>query len=208
MSNVTVITHPFVQDSLTHLRDRETSVQKFRWHSDRICQQLFTEAIATIETKTITVQTPLTTATGVRLTEEVVIVPVLRSGVCMLFGALQVLPKSKVGFVGLARDEETAVASEYYWKMPKLTARSVVVITDPMLATGGSILHVLRHLNTDKPKEIRIVCVIAAPEGIAAIHQEYPEVSIVTACVDSNLNKQKFIVPGLGDYGDRYYGTE
>lgn len=208
MNNVTIVSHPFVQDSLTHLRDKRTPVQKFRWHSDRICQYLFTEAIATIETKQVTVETPLTTTKGTTLTEEVVIVPVLRSGVCMLFGALQVLPKSQVGFVGLARDEESAIATEYYWKMPKLTTNSMVVITDPMLATGGSILHVLRHLNTDKPKEIRIVCVIAAPEGIAAIHQEYPEVSIVTACIDSHLNDQKYIVPGLGDYGDRYYGTE
>lgn len=208
MGPVTVVCHPFVQDSLTHLRDKTTPVHKFRWHSDRICQYLFTEAISDIATKEIEIDTPLTKTKGIKLTEEVVIVPVLRSGVCMLFGALQVLPKSQVGFVGLARDEKTAIASEYYWKMPVLTEKSVVIITDPMLATGGSILQVLHHLGDFQPKEIRIVCVIAAPEGIAAIHQEFPEIKIITAGVDSHLDKKKYIVPGLGDYGDRYYGTE
>ncbi len=208
MNKIKIVFHPFVQDSLTHLRDKNTPVHKFRWHSDRICQYLFTEAIFDIATKEIEIETPLTKTKGIKLTEEVVIVPVLRSGVCMLFGALQVLPKSKVGFVGLARDEETAIASEYYWKMPVLTEKSVVIITDPMLATGGSILHVLYQLRDLHPQEIRIVCVIAAPEGIAAIHQEFPEIKIVTAGVDSHLNQRKYIVPGLGDYGDRYYGTE
>jgi uracil phosphoribosyltransferase len=109
--------------------------------------------------------------------------------------------------VGLQRDEKTAVASEYYWKFPQLTKRSVVIVTDPMLATGGSILHLLRRVVKEPHKTIRIVCVIAAPEGIKAIHQEFPNVEIFTAAVDDHLNEQKYIVPGLGDYGDRYFGT-
>jgi len=117
------------------------------------------------------------------------------------------LPKSKVGFVGLQRDEETAVASEYYWKLPPLTTESVVIITDPMLATGGSILHLLKVVSKEKIKELRVVCVIAAPEGIEAIHKEFPDVHIYTGSVDSHLNSKKYIVPGLGDYGDRYFGT-
>lgn len=207
MKNVSVIDHPFVQDSLTHLRDVTTPVNKYRWHSDRICQQLFIEATRTVSVREVEIETPLTKTTAQKLAEEVIIVPVLRSGVCMLFGALQLLPKSKVGFAGLARDEETAIASEYYWKFPEVTKQSVVIITDPMLATGGSILHILRQLKDKKPKEFRIVCVIAAPEGIEAIHAEFPDVHIYTASVDSHLNEKKYIVPGLGDYGDRYYGT-
>lgn len=207
MQHVHTSTHPLVIDSLTHLRDRNTPVDKFRRHSDRICQLLFAEAIADLEFIEQEVETPLTTTTGRKLADEVVIVPVLRSGVCMLFGALQLLPKSKVGFVGLQRDEETAQASEYYWKLPPLSEKSVVVITDPMLATGGSILHLLRVVSQQKVKELRIVCVIAAPEGIAAINQEYPDVKIFAGAVDTNLNDKKYIVPGLGDYGDRYFGT-
>ena len=207
MQHVHTSTHPLGIDSLTHLRDRNTPVDKFRRHSDRICQLLFAEAIADLEFIEQEVETPLTTTTGRKLADEVVIVPVLRSGVCMLFGALQLLPKSKVGFVGLQRDEETAQASEYYWKLPPLSEKSVVVITDPMLATGGSILHLLRVVSQQKVKELRIVCVIAAPEGIAAINQEYPDVKIFAGAVDTNLNDKKYIVPGLGDYGDRYFGT-
>lgn len=204
---VHVVDHPFVQDSLTHLRDKTTPVNKFRWHSDRICQQLFIEATRTVSVREVAIETPLTDTTAQKLAEEVIIVPVLRSGVCMLFGALQLLPKSKVGFAGMQRDETTAVASQYYWKFPKVTSKSMVIITDPMVATGGSILHILRELHKEKPKEFRIVSVIAAPEGIAAIHAEFPQVEIYTASLDSHLNSQKYIVPGLGDYGDRYYGT-
>lgn len=207
LKRVHVIDHPFVQDSLTHLRDKSTPVTKFRWHSDRICQQLFIEATRSISVREVEIETPLTKTNAKKLDEEVIIVPVLRSGVCMLFGALQLLPKSRVGFAGLQRDETTAIASEYYWKFPQVTRKSVIIITDPMVATGGSILHILRQLHKEQPKEFRIVSVIAAPEGIAAIHAEFPDVEIYTASLDSHLNAQKYIVPGLGDYGDRYYGT-
>lgn len=207
MKNVHIIDHPLVIDSLTHLRDVKSPVDKFRRHSDRICQLLFTEAIRGLSYKEEQIETPLEAMASKKLADEVVIVPVLRSGVCMLFGALQLLPKSKVGFVGLQRDEQTAVASEYYWKLPPLTKKSVVIITDPMLATGGSILHLLRVVSKEKIKELRVVCVIAAPEGIAAIHKEFPEVHIYTGSVDHHLNDKKYIVPGLGDYGDRYFGT-
>jgi uracil phosphoribosyltransferase len=208
IAHVHVIDHPLVQDSLTHLRDKTTQVQQFRWHSDRICQQLFFEATRSISVRSVKIVTPITPTNAIKLDEEVILVPVLRSGVCMLFGALQLLPKSKVGFAGMERDENTAIASQYYWKFPKVTHKSVVIITDPMIATGGSILHILRELKTYQPKEFRIVCVIAAPEGIQAIHAEFPGVEIYAASVDSHINAKKYITPGLGDYGDRYYGTE
>lgn len=206
--NLEVINHPFIIDDLSHLRDEKTEIASFRRHSDQICQLLFTEAIRGLEMTDLLVTTPVKVETKTqRLGDEVIVIPILRAGLAMLFGAMQLLPKSKVGFVGLQRDEKTAIASEYYWKLPPIRENSVVIITDPMLATGGSLLHLLKKLSPLKPKEIRIVCVIAAPEGIAAIRKEYPEIKIFTAAIDEKLNSNKYIVPGLGDYGDRYFGT-
>jgi len=208
MKNLHIVEHPLIRDSLTHLRNKDTEIQKFRHHSDKICQHLFLEAIRDLETRQVTVTTPLQETEGSKLTNEVVVVPVLRSGIAMLFGALKLLPKLKVGFVGLERDEKTAVASQYYWKLPRITRNSVIIVTDPMLATGGSLLHLLRKVSPTKPRSIRLVCVIAAPEGVRAILHEFPDTDIYTAALDEKLNEKKYIVPGLGDYGDRYFGTE
>jgi len=206
--NIQVVSHPFIIDDLSHLRDEKTEIASFRRHSDQICQLLFTEAIRGLEMTDFLVTTPVNIETKTqRLSDEVIVIPILRAGLAMLFGALQLLPKSKVGFVGLQRDEKTAIASEYYWKLPPIRENSVVIITDPMLATGGSLIHLLKKIAPLKPKEIRIVCVIAAPEGLAAIRQEFPEIKIFTASIDEKLNEKKYIVPGLGDYGDRYFGT-
>lgn len=203
-----IVDHPFVIDSLGHLRDQRTELAVFRRYSDQICHFLFAEAMRGLEFETKEIVTPLEVGTQVkRLKDEIIIVPVLRSGLAMLFGALQLLPKAKVGFIGLQRDEQTAVAHEYYWNAPAIRKRSVVIVTDPMVATGGSVLHLLRRLAPYHPKEIRVVCVVAAPEGIRAIRQEFPNIEIFTAAVDSHLNDNKFIVPGIGDYGDRYFGT-
>lgn len=208
MKDIQIIDHPFITDSLTHVRDRNTELQKFRHHSDQLCRLLFAEAIRGLEFTNVMIETPLTKIKSKKLLDEIIVVPVLRSGIAMLFGAMELLPKSKIGFVGLARDEKTAIASEYYWKLPPIGKHSVVIVTDPMLATGGSILHLLRRVKQEHPKEIRVVCVIAAPEGVEAVHTEFPEIKIFTAALDSHLNDKKYIVPGLGDYGDRYFGTE
>ena len=208
MSKVHVIDHPFVVDSLTHLRDKTTPLSAFRRHSDKICYLLFSKAIQGLGFKTVTIETPLKSMKAKKLADEIIVVPVLRAGLAMLFGAMQLLPKSKIGFVGLERDEETAQAHEYYWKLPLINDNSVVIITDPMLATGGSILHLLRQVSKENPKEMRVVSVISTPEGIQAVHNEFPEVEIFTASIDERLNEKKYIVPGLGDYGDRYFGTE
>ena len=203
-----VVDHPFITDDLSHLRDQQTELASFRRHSDQICQLLFAEAIRGLEFIDRPITTPLEIEVpSKRLKDEVIVVPVLRAGLAMLFGALHLLPKSKVGFVGLQRDEDTAIASEYYWKLPQIRKNSVVIITDPMLATGGSLLHLLRRISPLNPKEIRIVCVIAAPEGLVLIRKEFPTTRIFTAAVDECLNESKFIVPGIGDYGDRYFGT-
>ncbi len=207
MQNVVVVVHPFITDSLAHLRDKNTEIKKFRHHSDQLCQLLFAEAIRGLDFSEEEIETPLARTKVKKLKDEVIIVPVLRSGIAMLFSAIEFLPKSKVGFVGLARDEKTAVAEEYYWKLPPITKNSVVIVTDPMLATGGSILHVLRRVSKENPKEIRVVCVVSAPEGLKLIEKEFPHIKIFTAAVDDHLNDIKYIVPGLGDYGDRYFGT-
>ena len=203
-----IITHPFVIDSLSHLRDKTTSLGAFRRHSDKICYLLFAEAIQGLNFKTVEIETPLVKMRTEKLADEVIVVPVLRAGLAMLFGAMHLLPKSKIGFVGLERDEKTAQAREYYWKLPPINHNSVVIITDPMLATGGSILHLLRRVAGKKPKEMRVVSVISAPEGIKAIRQEFPQIKIFTASIDKKLNDKKYILPGLGDYGDRYFGTD
>ncbi len=204
---VYVVDHPLVMDSLSHIRDKNTDIQKFRHHSNKLCFLLFAEAIRGLSFHEVNIETPLQEIKTQKLADEVIVVPVLRAGLAMLFGAMDLLPKSKIGFVGMARDEETAIASEYYWKLPKITKNSVVIVTDPMLATGGSLLHLLRRVAKEGPKEMRIVSVISAPEGIAAIRSEFPTVPIFTAAVDDHLNEKKYIVPGLGDYGDRYFGT-
>lgn len=205
---VYLIDNPFIVDALTHLRNKYMDINDFRWYSDQLCRLLFAEAIRGLDFKKVKITTPLEVSTsGKKLKDEIIIISKLRSGLAMLFGALELLPRSKIGFVGLERDEETAIAKEYYWKIPKIRKSSVVIITDPMLATGGTILHILGKIAKDKPKNIRIVCVVAAPEGIRRVRKKYPDVEIFTAAVDSHLNDAKFIVPGIGDYGDRYCGT-
>ena len=208
MSNLHIVNHPLIQDSLTHLRNRDTSLEKFRQHSDKICQLMLIESVKDFKLVNLDVETPVGKITGSKLNEEVVFIPVLRAGVAMLFSAIQLLPKSKVGFVGLERDENTAIASEYYWKLPPITQNTTVIVTDPMLATGGSLVHLLRQIVPKKPKRIIIVSVVAAGEGVQVLEKEFPDVKVYTAALDEKLNDKKYIVPGLGDYGDRYFGTE
>ncbi len=207
MAVINIVDHPFVQDSLLHLRRKDTEIQKFRHHSDKICELLFYEAVRSLSLTDVSIETPLTSMIAKKLIDEVVIVPVLRSGLAMLPGAMKFLPKSKIGFVGLERDEETAVAHQYYWKLPPINSETVVVITDPMLATGGSIQYVLDKVAKQNPKEIIITCVIAAPEGVTKLRHNFPNLKIFAAALDEKLNDKKYIVPGIGDYGDRYFGT-
>lgn len=204
---VHLVDHPFVIDSLSHLRSKETELQKFRHHSDKVCQLLFAEAIRGLDFKEVRIETPLAPITTKKLADEIIVVPILRAGLAMYYSAMALLPKSKFGFVGLERDEKTAIAHEYYWKLPAVSRNSVVIVTDPMLATGGSALHVLQRVAKLRPKALRLVSVLAAPEGVAAVAENLPEVEIFTAAIDNHLNDKKYIVPGLGDYGDRYFGT-
>lgn len=208
MEHVCVDTSPLTQDSLSILRDKNTDTHRFRLFADRIAFQLLSFALKESDLQTRLIETPLVKAHMPFLRDNFVFVTILRAGLSMLPAALQIMPQAPVGFLGLRRDEQTAIAQEYYRNLPQITHDAVVIIGDPMLATGGSMLHTLGEIAAFSPKEIRIVSVVCAPEGIEKIRQEYKETTIYTAAIDEKLNDKKYIIPGLGDFGDRYFGTE
>ena len=202
-----IVTHPLVHDALAQLRDKQTPADAFRRIATRISVLLATEALRDVPTATSTVVTPLGPAEARRMASDVVVVPVLRAGLGMLDAVLELVPTARVGYIGLQRDEQTAIASRYYSKLPQGLSDSYVLMIDPMLATGGSASAALDLLRQAGASGVRIVCIVAAPEGVAVLEREHPDVSIYTPVVDSHLNSQKYIVPGLGDFGDRLYGT-
>lgn len=189
------------------LRDARTPPERFRQLAGRISVLLAAEALRDLPTRDDTVQTPLGPARGRRCAVDIVAVPVLRAGLGMLPGVLELVPNARVGHIGLQRDERTAAASQYYAKLPTALDNSFVLMIDPMLATGGSAVAALDLLTRAGARNIRVLCVVAAPEGIAEVEKSYPDVPIFTPAIDDRLNERKFIVPGLGDFGDRLYGT-
>ncbi|HOT97438.1 MAG TPA: uracil phosphoribosyltransferase [bacterium] len=207
MENVHLIHHPVLAHSLTLLRDRRTGTEEFRRHAAIVAQIVLLEATRTLPVKKKTVRTPLASIQGGQLTEDLVLVPVLRAGLSLLNAALDILPGTPVGFIGLERDERTALARTYYQKFPLELKHKHVIVLDPMLATGGSLIDTVARLYDRGVQDICAACVVAAPEGIAALHKSYTEVLIYTAAIDSHLDETKYIVPGLGDFGDRYFGT-
>ena len=204
---VHIVDHPLVHDALVQLRDKETTPEHFRRAATRISVLLAAEALRDAPHTPVTVHTPIGPAPGRRLKPDIVVVPVLRAGLGMLDAVLELVPDARVGHIGLQRDELTAVASRYYSKLPTRLNNSYVLMIDPMLATGGSAVEALRLLEDAGALHVRIVCIVAAPEGIAMVEQHHPDVMIYTPVVDERLNDQKYIVPGLGDFGDRLYGT-
>jgi uracil phosphoribosyltransferase len=204
---VHLVEHPLVQDALVTLRDVRTDPEQFRRAATRISVLLAAEALRDVPTAAVTVETPLGPAGGRTVAGDVVVVPVLRAGLGMLDAVLALLPRARVGHLGLQRDERTAVAAQYYSKLPPDLGDSYVLMVDPMLATGGSASAGLEVLQRSGARNIRIVCIVAAPEGVAAVTGRFPAISIYTPVIDRGLNAQKFILPGLGDFGDRLYGT-
>jgi uracil phosphoribosyltransferase len=206
---VHLIDHPLVHDALVMLRARDTPPDQFRQASRRISLMLVAEALRDLPSETVRVQTPLypPAADGRRIGCGVVVVPVLRAGLGMLDAVLELVPGARVGHIGLQRDEMTAVASQYYSKLPAQLEHSYVLMIDPMLATGGSAVAALDLLHRAGARRVRLVCIVAAPEGVALVERCHPDVEIYTPVVDRELNAQKYIVPGLGDFGDRLYGT-
>jgi uracil phosphoribosyltransferase len=204
---VHLVEHPLVHDALVSLRDKDTTPEHFRRAATRISVLLAAEAMRNLPTRDVVVDSPLGPAPGRRVAPDVVVVPVLRAGLGMLDAVLELVPHARVGHIGLQRDEMTAIASQYYAKLPARLDASYVLMIDPMLATGGSAVAALDLLERAGASGIRIVCIVAAPEGVALVEKRHPGVIIYTPVVDRQLNAHKFIVPGLGDFGDRLYGT-
>ncbi|MDQ8193561.1 uracil phosphoribosyltransferase [Coraliomargarita sp. SDUM461004] len=200
-------THPLVQHYLTILRDRQTTASEFRRCCKGMTEVIMVEAAKLLCLDPVQVETPLETTDGARLSAGVVFVPILRAGLGMLDPAMGIIPGSSVGYIGLERDETTAEASCYYAKMPDLSASSQVFVLDPMLATGGSAAQCVEQIKAHGARRVNMVCIIAAPEGIAAFEAAHPDVPIVAGKIDRELNAQRYILPGLGDFGDRLFNT-
>ncbi|OGG04152.1 uracil phosphoribosyltransferase [Candidatus Gottesmanbacteria bacterium RBG_16_52_11] len=205
--HIHIVRHPLLGSSLTVLRQKNTGTEDFRKHAGIVSKILLVEALKNLRVSRYRIETPLSAAIGVKLKDDVVVVPVLRAGLAMLFAINDFLPQVGVGFVGLERDEQTAIAREYYRKLPRLFKTSTVLVLDPMLATGGSFDDTITILKGKGASKLLLVCIVAAPEGLERIRRKHPGVTVYTAAIDSHLNDRKFIVPGLGDFGDRYFGT-
>ena len=195
-----LVDHPLVHDALAELRDVRTAPPAFRRAANRISVLLAAEALRDVPASPAVVTTPL-------IETDVVVVPVLRAGLGMLDAVLELLPAARVGHIGLQRDEATAIASRYYSKLPPKIADSFVLMIDPMLATGGSAAAAIDLIKAAGARTIRMICIVSAPEGVALLQKQHPDVVIYTPVIDRELNPHKFIVPGLGDFGDRLYGT-
>jgi len=202
-----VIEHPIVHDALMELRDARTEPPAFRRAANRISVLLAAEALRALPSTVATVVTPLGPAQGRIVSTDVVVVPVLRAGLGMLEAVLELLPSARVGHIGLQRDEATAIASRYYSKLPPKLADSHVLMIDPMLATGGSAVAAIDLIKAAGARDISMICIVSAPEGVALLQQHHSDVAVYTPVIDRELNAHKFIVPGLGDFGDRLYGT-
>ncbi len=204
---ITEIRHPLVQHKLALLRDAQTGGKLFRELAGEITMFLAYEALQQLETVPCEVRTPLGVAACRRVRDEIVVVPILRAGVGMIDGLTAMVPNVRVGFIGLYRDPRTAQPVEYYAKLPRPGPGSLAVVIDPMLATAGSACAAIDLLKREGYLQIVFVCIVSCPEGIEALRERHPEVSIVTAAIDQGLDSRKYIVPGLGDAGDRLFGT-
>lgn len=206
-SPLTVFDHPLIQHKISWLRDESTSHRPFRALMYQIAGLMVYEVTRTIPTAPIEVQTPLERTTCRRLAAKITVVPVLRAGLGMAEGVLDMMPEARVGHLGMARDERTLKPVVYLKKLPKDLDAGPVLLVDPMLATGGSAVEAIRILKHAGAKDVRLMSLVASPEGIRNIHDEWPDLPIYAAAVDRQLNERGYIVPGLGDAGDRLYGT-
>jgi len=201
------IDHPCVQHKLSLIRDVATGHKKFRELATEITEFVCYEALKNIKTREVEVETPIEVATCRKIDQDIVVVPVLRAGVGMLEGILELVPTARVGFVGLYRDEETKQPVSYYERFPPQAKNGICIIIDPMLATGGSTIAAIERLKDYGAKDIIVICIVTCPEGLALVEEKHPDVPIYTAAIDNYLNENKYIVPGLGDAGDRLFGT-
>ena len=206
--NVYVTDHPLIQHKITILRDKNTGTNLFRSTVEEISMMICYEALRDIQTRLIEVETPLEVCQSPRITgKKVAVIPVLRAGLGMASGILRVYSEAKMGHIGMERNENTHEPREYYCKLPKKINERVVLVVDPMLATGGSAIDAIDKIKEYGGKRIKFLCIIAAPEGIEKLHKAHPDVDIYIGHVDRELNENAYICPGLGDAGDRIFGT-
>jgi uracil phosphoribosyltransferase len=206
---LTVVTHPLVQHKLSYLRDKDTPTVHFRKLVNELTLLLTYEATKDFPTEPVEIETPLEVMDAQRISgKKVAVCPVLRAGVGMLEGTLSLISSARVGFIGMYRDEDTLEAIQYYVKLPDDLGERDAIVLDPMLATGNSSVAAVAQVKDAGARSVTLVCLVAAPEGIEKVHETYPDVHIVCASVDRGLNELGFIVPGLGDAGDRLYGTK
>ena len=201
------IDHPCVQHKLAIIRNVETGHKRFRELATEITKFLCYEALKNIKTREVEVETPLATANCHKIDTDIVVVPILRAGVGMLEGILELVPTARVGFVGLYRDEETKQPVSYYERFPPQVKGGTCIIIDPMLATGGSTVAAIDVLKQEGAGQIVVICIVTCEEGLALVEKTHPDVPIYTASIDERLDDNKYIVPGLGDAGDRLFGT-
>jgi uracil phosphoribosyltransferase len=206
-SPLTVVEHPVLADRLATMRDRETPHGTFRRALHEASAIVAIEATRDLPTRDVTIQTPLEATGGTRLRGDITVVPVLRAGLSMVDGFLRLLPDARVGHLGVQRDEDTLAPRDYFERLPAHLDEAQVFVLDPMLATGGSAVYALDRLFASGADEVRLICLVAAPEGVEAVHAAYPQVRIWTAAVDRQLDENGYIRPGLGDAGDRVFGT-
>ncbi|MEO1094289.1 MAG: uracil phosphoribosyltransferase [Cyanobacteria bacterium J06638_28] len=206
---VTLINHPLIQHKLTLMRQKETSTAKFRQLLSEISMLLAYEVTRDMPTAKVPIETPLTTTHAPMLAgKKLVIISIMRAGQGILDGMLQLMPSARVGHIGLYRDPKTHVVVEYYFKVPIDVSDREMLIVDPMVATGNSAVAAVHRLKETQPQSMKLVCLLAAPEGIAHFHEEHPDVPIFTAAIDEKLDEHGYILPGLGDAGDRMFGTK
>ncbi|MBE6828057.1 MAG: uracil phosphoribosyltransferase [Ruminococcaceae bacterium] len=209
MSNVTITNHPLIQHKLSILRDKTTGSKEFRALISEIAALLCYEATRDLPLEEVEIETPVAVAKAkVIAGKKLAFVPILRAGTGMLDGVLSLVPSAKVGHIGMYRDPETALPVPYYCKLPADISQREVFVLDPMLATGGSAIDAINQIKINNPKSVKFMCIIAAPEGLKALTDAHPDVEVYCAALDDHLNEHKYIVPGLGDAGDRIFGTK
>lgn len=209
MGKFEVLDHPLIQHKLTIIRNKDCGTREFREVVNEIAELMVYEVCRDMPLEDIEVETPVATAVEKRLAgKKVVVVPILRAGLGMVDGVLELLPAAKVGHIGMYRDEETLQPHEYFVKMPDHLDKREMIIVDPMLATGGSAIAAVDALKKRGAKSIRFVCLVAAPEGVNALREAHPDIDVYAAALDDHLNENGYIVPGLGDAGDRLFGTK
>lgn len=202
-----VLNHPLIMHKLTIMRNKDTGTKDFRENLDEIAELMAYEVCRDLPVKPVKVETPIGPTTGAAISREIVICPILRAGIGLLDGIRRLVPTAKVGFIGMYRDEETLQPHEYFAKFPSNLEDAIVMVVDPMLATGGSAVDAINAVKKRGAKNIRLVCLVGVPEGVKKVQEAHPDVDIYLAALDDHLNENGYIVPGLGDAGDRIFGT-